>query len=510
MTLSPRRIPNRKLVVTAILLGMFMAAMEATVVATAMPTVIADLSGLELYGWVGSIYMLATTVTIPLWGKLSDLRGRKQVMLIGLSVFLLGSVASGMAPTMTALIAFRAIQGIGAGALQPIAMTIIGDIFTVEERARMQGIFGAVWGIAAICGPLLGGLIVKALSWRFVFYVNVPFGLLSATLLIAFFNEKVERAGDPITFDVRGAVLLVVTILSVLGAGSGRRGALFLVPLALVAGAMFIAVEKRAKEPILPLHLFEKKVISVSSAVSALVGAAMMGSLMYIPLFVQAVRGGSPTDGGTSVAPMLVGWPLASAASARLLVKLGFRPLVRAGLVGLSIATAGLALAVRADMSLHVLRVAMFCMGAGMGLVTTAMIIAVQDAVDWQERGVATSSSMFFRTIGGAILVGVLGGLLAGSLGGVVPESDLAKMLGPGRALGIPKDKLTSYAGALGDAMSPLFLVISACTLVALAIGFAFPAVHVKRRARAEGGAAPLPPQEFDGRAMLERAPSGD
>src|SRR5580658_7921380 len=322
MTPSTRpRIPNRKLVVAAILLAMFMAAMEATVVATAMPTVIADLSGLELYGWVGSIYMLATTVTIPLWGKLSDLRGRKSVMLIGLAVFLVGSVASGMAPSMKALIAFRAIQGIGAGALQPIAMTIIGDIFTVEERARIQGVFGAVWGVAAICGPLLGGLIVKALSWRFVFYVNVPFGLLSGAMLVTFFKENAERARDKITFDALGAVLLVVTILSVLGAASGRGGALFLVPLAIATLIAFLVVERRAKQPILPLHLFAKKVISVSSAVSALLGAVMMGSLMYTPLFVQAVRGGSPTDGGTSVAPMLIGWPLASATSARLLVK---------------------------------------------------------------------------------------------------------------------------------------------------------------------------------------------
>jgi EmrB/QacA subfamily drug resistance transporter len=522
MSASRPPTPNRKLVVTAILLGMFMAAMEATVVATAMPTVIADLSGLELYGWVGSIYMLATTVTIPLWGKLSDLRGRKSVMLIGLTVFLIGSVASGMAPTMGALIAFRAIQGIGAGALQPIAMTIIGDIFTVEERARMQGIFGAVWGIAAICGPLLGGLIVKALSWRFVFYVNVPFGLLSAALLIAFFEEKVERAGEKITFDALGAVLLVVTILSVLGAASGRGGAGWLLPVAALALAAFLAVEKRAKEPILPLHLFGKKVIAVSSAVSALLGAVMMGSLMYTPLFVQAVRGGSPTDGGTSVAPMLIGWPIASAMSARLLVSLGFRPLVRAGLVGLSIATACLAFAIRSDLPLGAFRVVMFFMGAGMGLVTTSMLIAVQDAVEWHERGVATSSSMFFRTIGGAVLVGVLGGILAKSLGGAVPESDLAKMLGPERALGIPKEKLASYADALGRAMGPLFVVVAGCALLALAIGFAFPAVRVRKRG---AGGAPEPPSHPSSQtpattettprdaapgAMLERAPSGD
>jgi EmrB/QacA subfamily drug resistance transporter len=472
--------PNRKLVVAAILLALFMAAMEATVVATAMPTVVAELSGLELYGWVGSIYMLAATVTIPLWGKLSDLAGRKPVMLIGLAVFLVGSIASGMAPTMGALIAFRAVQGVGAGALQPIAMTIIGDIFTVDERAKMQGLFGAVWGVAGIAGPLLGGLIVKALSWRFVFYINVPFGFLSGALLITFFKEEVKRGSKKVSFDALGAVLLTATILSLLAA-TGGKWPLVLGPLSLALFALFLVVERRAEEPILPLKLFSNRVIAVSSPVCALLGAVMMASLMYTPLFVQAVRGGSPTDGGSSVALMLVGWPLASAASARLLVKYGYRPLVRAGLVTLFVATVGLALAVRSDAPLNVFRAVMFAMGAGMGLVMTAMLIAVQDSVDWQERGVATSSAMFFRTIGGTILVGALGGLLAHGVDGAVPQADLAKMLGPERLLGIPRDKLASYADALRHAMGPLFAVIAGSGLVALAIGFGFPKVRVKK-----------------------------
>jgi EmrB/QacA subfamily drug resistance transporter len=473
-------VENRKLVVASILLAMFMAAMEATVVATAMPTVVSELSGLELYGWVGSIYMLATTVTIPLWGKLSDLRGRRPIMLAGLVVFLAGSIASGMATSMQSLIVFRAIQGIGAGALQPIAMTIIGDIFTIEERAKMQGLFGAVWGFAGIVGPLLGGLIVRVLTWRWVFYVNVPFGLLSGVLLVMFFKESARPKKD-VSFDVGGAVLLTVCILSILGASAGTR-TLVLTPIALVTLGLFVVVQQRVKEPILPLSLFENRVLAVGSAVAALLGAVMMASVMYTPLYVQAVRGGTPTEGGTTVAPMLIGWPLASALSARLLVKYGFRPLVRAGLVSLVVASIGLAYLVTGGSSLMFFRIVMFIMGAGMGLVTTALIIAVQDAVEWNQRGVATSSQMFFRTIGGAIIVGALGALLARGVAGVVPEKDLAKMLGPERTSGIPKETLASYAGTLESAMVPLFWVVAGAAILTLILGFFFPDVRVKAR----------------------------
>ena len=251
---------NRKLVVTAILLAMFMSAMEATVVATAMPTVVSELSGLELYGWVGSIYMLATTVTIPLWGKLADLYGRKPVMLAGLVVFLVGSIASGMATDMRSLILFRAIQGIGAGALQPIALTIVGDIFTIEERAKMQGVFGAVWGVAGMAGPLLGGLIVKALSWRWVFYVNVPFGIFSGILLLVmYFKENIRRTGiGSRRSTLQGAILLALCVLSILGASSGRDVALLAPVCARHALRLFLWIQTRAKEPILPLRLFQQ------------------------------------------------------------------------------------------------------------------------------------------------------------------------------------------------------------------------------------------------------------
>jgi EmrB/QacA subfamily drug resistance transporter len=481
---APSVVTHRPFIVAAILLAMFMAAMEATVVATAMPTVVADLSGLDLYGWVGSIYMLATTVTIPLWGKLADLSGRRNVMLAGLFVFLVGSVGSGMSPTMTSLIVFRAIQGVGAGALQPTAMTIIGDIFTIQERAKMQGVFGAVWGIAGITGPLLGGLIVKVLTWRWVFYINVPFGVLSAVFLVRYFHERDRPKGQKTSLDVLGAITLTACVLSVLGAAGGTRVAVF-APLSLVTLGLFLFVERRAKEPILPLSLFRSRVISVSSAVSFLLGAIMMATLMYTPFYVQAVRGGSATDGGTAVAPMLIGWPLASAFAARLLVKMGFRPLVRLGLLLLLVSGVALAWAVRAEAPLNVFRVTMFVMGGGMGLTTMTMLVSVQDAVDWKQRGVATASSMFFRTIGGALIVGALGAVLSRGLSDVIPEEVLRKMLtvrGEGNAE--VQAAFSRYAHDIAPPMAPLFTTIAVLALLALAIGLAFPDVKVKSRAQ--------------------------
>ena len=250
---------RRSLTVVAVLLAMFMAAMEATVIATAMPTVVADLGGIELYGWVGAIYMLASTVTMPLYGKLSDLYGRKPMLLVGLGIFVLGSVASGLSTTMTQLIVFRALQGLGAGGIQPVALTIVGDIFTPQERARIQGIFGAVWGIAGMAGPLLGGVIVRALSWHWVFFVNVPFGALAALVLMTSFFET-PQARKP-RIDYAGMTLLGAFVVALLMGASRYRPELTL-PLALVLLVAFVIVEGRVAEPVLPIALLRRRLIA--------------------------------------------------------------------------------------------------------------------------------------------------------------------------------------------------------------------------------------------------------
>jgi EmrB/QacA subfamily drug resistance transporter len=466
---------RRPPVVAAIVLSMFMSAMEATVVATAMPTVVADLHGIELYGWVTAIYMLASTVTIPLWGKLADLRGRRPVMLAGLALFLVGSVLSGAAGGMVALIAFRAVQGAGAGALQPVALTIIGDLFTIEERGRMQGIFGAVWGLAAISGPLLGGVIVRALGWRWVFFVNVPFGLLSAALLVTFYRDQ-ERSAAPGRLDVAGAALLSLTVLALLAGVGGRAPALTL-PLAALGLAAFLAVERRAPEPMIPLSLFADRVIAMASIAGALMGAVMMASLTYLPLHVQAVLRGSPTEAGTAVAPMLIGWPVASAVAGRLLARTSYRAIVRAGLCALGVSTFALWRLLEGGAGTGAMRGVMLVFGAGMGLANTAMIVVVQERAGFARRGVATASTMFFRTIGGAVAVGALGALLARRVAGDVPESLLRQMLGPEHGAGVDPAVLQAAGAHLARAMVAVFGVIAALGALAALTGPFFPAV---------------------------------
>ena len=337
----PRK-THRGWTVLALLLGMFMSAMEMTVVSTAMPTVIGDLGGIELYSWVFTAYMLAATVPVPLCGKLADLYGRRPVLMFGLVVFLLGSAASGQARSMPGLIGFRALQGLGAAAVGPIALTVVGDIFTFHERSRMQGVFGAVWGFAGIIGPFLGGTIVHYISWRWIFYINIPFGLASIALLLAFFHENVVRS--PHRLDFAGAALLTAASLGLLAGSHGGKAALIAFPAAAVALAAFLAVEARAPEPVIPLGLFRQRFMAVASLTGAFIGATMMGILTFVPLFVQGVLGGSPTAAGASIAPMSIAWPVASAISGRLLPKVGFRPLVW---IGLAVLTAGASAASR-------------------------------------------------------------------------------------------------------------------------------------------------------------------
>jgi EmrB/QacA subfamily drug resistance transporter len=476
---SPSR---RGLVIAAILLSMFMSAMEATVVATAMPTIVADLHGIELYGWVGSIYMLASTVSIPLWGSLADLRGRKPAMLWGMGFFLLGSVMSGASRTMAMLVLSRAVQGIGAGSLQPVSLTIVGDLYTVEERGRIQGYFGALWGVAGMAGPLLGGLIVRALSWQWVFYINLPFGLLSGAMLVAFFHEAADLARKSRRLDLAGAVTLTVSVLSLLLGVGGSHPSLTL-PLAALSFGAFIAVERRAAEPVVPLSLFAHRTIAVASVVGTLMGTVMMSTLMFLPLFMQAARGATPTEAGTTVAPMLLGWPLASTVSGRLLPRVGPRSLVRAGLAFVLVGTLAVWLLVGGRASANALRVAMFAFGTGMGLANTALLIAVQESVGQAQRGIATATSMFSRSIGGAVSVGALGALLAHRLAGVVDEAQLNAMLGPARGRSLDAHAVAVMAGAVERAMLPIFVVIAAVGALAAACGMAFPDVSLSRRA---------------------------
>ena len=457
-----------------------MAALEATVVSTAMPTVVGDLGGIHRYSWVFTAYMVASTVTVPIFGKLADLYGRKPIFLGGSALFLVGSMASGAAGTMTQLIVFRVVQGLGAGAMQPMALTVIGDLYTIQERAKIQAFFGAVWGIAGLVGPLAGGLIVRLLSWRWVFYINLPFGLLSMALIVTSLHERVTRKDQKI--DWLGAGVLTALVLALLAAAHGRAvGWVALVATVPLAVAL-VAVERRAADPILPVPLFRRRVIWVSAVASAASGGAMFCAVTYVPLLVQAVMRGTPTEAGGAIAPMVVGWPVASFFASRFLTRIGFRPLLWTGLAVSAIAMGALAVVVSEGPSLWPLRVASAFFGVGMGLSVTSLVIAVQTSVEWQERGVATASTLFARTMGGTLAVGALGGLLTRALlrDPSIPEHAADELLGPRHGLGMDPDVIAKLAGALSGGLETVFWVTFGLAALALVVGALFPHVSTK------------------------------
>ncbi|MBN1203946.1 MAG: MFS transporter [Myxococcaceae bacterium] len=477
---------HRPLTTVALALSLFMAALEMTVVSTAMPTVVSDLGGIEHYAWVFTAYMLASTVTVPIFGKLADLYGRKPILLFGITLFLVGSVASGLSPSMQWLIAFRTLQGLGAGAIQPTTLTVIGDLYSLEERGRVQGLFSAVWGVSGLVGPLAGGLIVRWLSWHWVFYINVPVGLGTMVLLLTFFHEHLQK--QPRTLDVGGALLLSLGVVALL-LGAQRHDDR-LVPLALAAVLLvaFVLVERKAKEPLMPPGIFARPAIAIASVTSALFSAAMFGATTYVPLFVQGVLGGTATRAGAMITPMLVAWPVCAVICGKLLVKVGFRPLILGGLGLSGLSTVLLALVLEPGAPLLLPEVAMGLFGAGLGFAATALLIAVQTSVGWEMRGVATASNMFFRTIGGALGVGVMGGVLVERLTADphIPVSAANELLGPEHGRGLGDDVLRQLSGSLADGLSTNFWIMSAMAVLAFAFSFFFP--RVKPGARPEAG----------------------
>ncbi|WP_257461909.1 MDR family MFS transporter [Archangium lipolyticum] len=466
---------HRPLTTVALALCLFMAALEMTVVSTAMPTVVSELGGLEHYAWVFTSYMLSSTITVPIFGKLADLYGRKPVLLFGIVLFLIGSIASGLSTSMSMLIAFRTLQGLGAGAMQPVSLTIIGDIYTLEQRAKVQGAFSGVWGLAGLVGPLTGGLIVKYLTWHWVFFINVPVGVGAMALLLGFFHEQVQR--KPQKLDFAGAALLSAGVVALLFGVQGLGRNLLALPVAAVLLIAFVLVERKAPEPVIPPSLFKIPAIVISSAAGALFSAAMFGATTYVPLYVQGVLGGSATLAGGMITPMIVGWPVASLVAGRLLLKTGFRPLIVGGL-GLTVLGTGLmALFLNPHSSILVPELAMGLFGIGLGFTATALLIAVQTSVGWELRGAATASHMFFRTIGGALGVGLMGGVLVSHLlkDPRVPVSAANELLGPEHGRGLPSEMLQTLSGALGAGLSINFWIICAATIAAFAAGLFYP-----------------------------------
>ncbi|MBX6363117.1 MAG: MFS transporter [Gemmatimonadetes bacterium] len=474
---------------TALLLGMVISALEATAVSTAMPTAIAELGGVARYSWVFSAYLLTSTTTVPLYGKLADLYGRRRIYLIAVGLFLLGSGLSGAAGSMEQLIAFRALQGLGAGGLTPIGNTIIGDIYTLEERGKMQGVFSGVWGLSSIVGPAAGGIITELLSWRWVFYINLPVGVAAALLLRSQLTEESARREHRL--DVPGTVSLTISVTLLLVAlleGSQTWG--WLSPLALGALALaaaglllFLWQERWAAEPMLPLDLFRSRLIAVSSGGSAVIGTLLLAASAYVPMFVQGVQGRSAVEAGMVLAPMSVGWPIASTLAGRLLLRTGYRRLV---IVGAAVAVIGTLWLITASptTSTTTLMAMMALTGFGLGCGATPYLVAVQTAVPWERRGVATSAIQFFRTIGGAIAVAVFGAVLNRALAPVLREGvNVDAALQPAQRALLAPGTRQALTAALDGGLDAIFVAFAGVAVIGLVIAWLFPRGSAREQA---------------------------
>jgi len=405
---------RRRWAVTAgLLLGIFLAALEATVVSTAMPTVVASLGGLDQYSWVFSAYLLTSTASVPLWGRLSDLYGRRRLYLAAIALFLVGSMLAGVSQSMLQLVLFRAVQGLGAGGLIPLALTMIGEIYTLAERTRMQAVFSSVWGVSSIAGPLVGGFITDSISWRWVFFLNLPIGLIAA--LIVHRTLPAQARGRKVTVDWQGGLLLFLSTTMLLVALSEVN--LVWAVIALVSIVAFAHVERTAADPILPFALFRNRTVTVATVVGFLVGIALFDAIAFVPLLLQVTTGGSATSAGQILTPLYLAWVLASIMAARLLLRVGARASTVAGTAAVFVSFTALPwLAVEssrasvfADMGL---------MGTGLGFSMLSLLLAVQHSVLRRELGVATSLNLFARSIGGAVGVAIMGAILAAGLGG--------------------------------------------------------------------------------------------
>jgi EmrB/QacA subfamily drug resistance transporter len=408
-------------VTTGLLLGIFLAALEATVVSTAMPTVVGHLGGLDHYSWVFSAYLLTSTASVPLWGRLSDLYGRRIIYLAAIALFVVGSMLAGVSQSMLQLVIFRAIQGLGAGGLIPLALTIIGEIYTLAERTRMQAVFSSVWGVSSIAGPLVGGFITDTISWRWIFYLNLPIGLTAAFIVNKTLPEH-ER-DEQVTVDWLGGGLLFLSTTLLLAALT--ETSVFWALTAVVSILAFVYSERLTTAPILPFALFRNRSVTAATVVGFLAGMPLFGAIAFLPLLVQVTTGGSATAAGQLLTPLYLTWVLASIVAARLLLRIGVRASAIAGTSAVFIACVALPwLAVGTSRALLLADMAL--LGTGLGFAMLSLLLAAQHSVSRSELGVATSLNLFARSIGGAVGVAIMGAILAVGLGtesGTAPEA---------------------------------------------------------------------------------------
>jgi EmrB/QacA subfamily drug resistance transporter len=425
-------------VLVAVMLSTGLVALDSTIIATAVPSIVRDLGGFSQFPWLFSIYLLTQAVTVPLYGKFADVLGRKPVMLLGIGVFLAGSVLCGFAWSMPTLIAARAIQGIGAGAVQPISMTMIGDLYTVEERSRVQGYVASVWAVASVIGPTLGGLFAEYLTWRWIFFVNLPLGAVAAWMLARKFNEKVTRRTHRI--DYAGSALLTagcsLVILGLLEGGvawswvAPQSLVIFVVGVALLIG--FVLVERRAAEPVLPLWVFSRRTLVGGNLTALVVGALLMGLSSYLPTYAQGVLGTGALVAGFALAALTVGWPLAASLAGRVYMRIGFRDTALIG-SGIILIGAILTAVLARDSTVWQAAASSFILGLGLGLAASPTVVAVQSTVGWDRRGVVTATNMFSRSLGSAVGVAAFGAIANATLADrfAHPPVDVAGSLPP-------------------------------------------------------------------------------
>jgi len=480
----PAPLGHRQILIafSGLVLAMLLAALDSTIVSTALPTIVSELGGLEHLAWVVTVYLLAQTIVTPIYGKMGDLYGRKIVLQSAIVLFLVGSALCGLSQNMAQLIVFRAIQGLAGGGLTVTTQAVVGDIVPPRDRGRYQGIFGAVFGLASIAGPLLGGYFTTHLSWRWIFYINLPLGVAALVVLAATLpslSRRVVRAIDYSGAALLAILLSAVTLVSDLGGAAypwSSPMSLGLIGVSALALVMFALVERRAAEPVLPLHLFRQQTFVITSAVGLIVGFALFGSVIYFPLYLQVVKGVSPTGSGMQMVPMMGGMLVTSIMSGQLISRTGRYKIFP--VVGIAIMTVGLFMLSRLTpaTSNAVASLLMLVLGVGLGMVMQVLVIAVQNDVEYRDLGVATSGATLFRLIGGSLGTAILGAVFAGRL-----AANLARLLPAGMSAGaaahnmsvqallqLPPSARAAYAQAFTAALDTVFLVAT----VVCAIGF--------------------------------------
>ncbi len=478
---------HRPLVLASVIAANFMIAIEATIVSTAMPQIVAQLGGLELYSWVFAAFLLTQTATTVVFGKLSDLRGRKAVILSGIGIFLVGSLLCGFAWSMPSLIVFRLVQGVGAGAVQPVGMTIVGDLYSVHERGKIQGWLASVWALSAVAGPLVGGLIIQVWSWSWIFWLNLPIGLLAAAGFWFNLHEKKSEARGRIDHLSAGvftlAIAAVMAGLTALSTAS-RTEIAIITAIAVAAVVAFVVQERRSPEPMISLELWGRRPIAAVNASSLFAGMAMIGLTTFLPVFVQGVMQKSPLVAGFALSAMVLGWPIGATLSPRLWGRFGLRTILRCGAALIPLG-ALVFVFLRPETSPFVAGAGSAVVGFGMGLSSSASIVLIQEIVDWSERGSVTASYLFARTLGSTFGATVFGavlnmGLMRSGLGAVTSD-ELRRLLEGGAAADVALRR--ALEASLHITFASMFVVAA---LVALTAALVPKVVFATRRAPAE------------------------